>query len=52
MVGFHDLLVAAACSDGESSGVVSVELGEWCVRDVELVGEGQPGGLVAWFKAW
>ncbi len=41
VVGNCDVLVAAACLDGESSGVVSVELGEWHVRDVELVGEGQ-----------
>ncbi len=38
VAGNHDVLVAAACSDGESLGVVSVELGEREVRDDELVG--------------
>jgi hypothetical protein len=32
--GNCDVLVAAACLDGESSGVIIVELGEWYVRDV------------------
>ncbi len=44
--GNGDVLVAAASLDGESHGVVSVELGKWEVRDVELVGGGQCGGLV------
>ncbi len=52
VVGNHDVLVAAACPDRESSGVVSVELVKWEVHDVELVGEGQFGGLAAWFDAW
>jgi hypothetical protein len=52
VVGNCDVLVAAVCLDGESPGVVSVELGEWEVHDVELVGKGQYGGLVAWIDAW
>ncbi len=34
VVGNWDVLVAAACLDGESSSDVSVELGEWYVRNV------------------
>ncbi len=45
--GDGDVLVAAANPDGESSGVVGVELGKWEVCDVELVSGGQCGGLVA-----
>ncbi len=37
LVGDVDVLVAAASLDGESAGVVGVELGKWEVRDVELV---------------
>ncbi len=44
--GNDDVLVAAASPDGESTGVVSVELGKREVRDVELVGGGQCSGLV------
>ncbi len=44
--GDGDVLVAAASPDGESTGVVGVELGKREVRDVELVGGGQCGGLV------
>jgi hypothetical protein len=44
--GNGDVLVAAASPDGESTGVVSVELGKWEVHDVELVSGGQCGGLV------
>ncbi len=44
--GNGDVLVAAASPDGESPGVVGVELGKWAVCDVELVGGGQCGGLV------
>ncbi len=50
--GNGDLLVAAASLEGESSGVVGVELGKWEVCDVELVSGGQCGGLVTgifWF---
>ncbi len=47
VVGSGDVLVAAASLDGELSGVVGVELGEQEVCDVELVGGGQCGGLVA-----
>ncbi len=50
--GDGDVLVAAASLDGESSGVIGVELGKWEVHDVELVSEGQCGGLVTgiiWF---
>jgi hypothetical protein len=50
--GNGDVLVAAASPDGESPGVVSVELGKWEVRDVELVGGRQCSGLldgVFWF---
>ncbi len=52
MVGNHDVLVAVACLDGVSSGVVSEELVEWEVHDVELVGEGQFRGLAAWIDTW
>ncbi len=44
--GNGDVLVAAASPDGESTGVVGVELGKQEVHDVELVGGGQCGGLV------
>ncbi len=50
--GDGDVLVAAASPDGESTGVVGVELGKWEVRDVELLSGGQYGGLVTgifWF---
>ncbi len=50
--GDGDVLVAAASTDGESSDVTGVELGKQEVRDVELVSEGQCGGLVTgiiWF---
>ncbi len=52
VVGDGDVLVAAASPDGESSGVVGVELGKQEVRDVELISGGQCGGLVTgifWF---
>ncbi len=51
VVGYCDVLVVAACSDEESAGVVSVELQEQYFCDVYLVGEGQLGGLAAWFNA-
>jgi hypothetical protein len=44
--GNGDVLVAAASLDGESTGVINVELGKQEVRDVEFVGGGQCGGLV------
>ncbi len=50
--GNGDALVATASQDGESSGVIGVELGKWEVRDVELVSGGQSDGLVTgifWF---
>ncbi len=50
--GNGDVLVAAASPDGESPGVVGVELGKQEFRDVELVGGGQCGELldgVFWF---
>ncbi len=50
--GDDDVLVAAASLDGESTGVVGVELGKREVSDVELVSGGQCGGLVTgifWF---
>ncbi len=50
--GNGDVLVAAASLDGESSGVIGVELGKQEVHDVELVSGGQCGGLVTgifWF---
>ncbi len=50
--GNGDVLVATASPDGESTGVVGVELGKREVRDVELVSGGQCGGLVTgifWF---
>ncbi len=36
--GDGDVMVAAASPDGESTGVVGVELGKQEVHDVELVG--------------
>ncbi len=45
--GNSDVLVATASPDGESPGVVGVELGKREVRDVELVSGGHFGGLVA-----
>ncbi len=50
--GDNDVLVAAASPDGESTGVIGVELGKREVHDVELVSRGQCGGLVTgifWF---
>ncbi len=50
--GDGDVQVATASLDGESASVVSVELGKREIRDVELVGGGQCGGLVSgvfWF---
>ncbi len=50
--GNDDVLVAAASLDGESSGVISVELGKREVCDVEPVSGGRCGGLVTgiiWF---
>ncbi len=44
--GDGDVLVTAASLDGESPGVVGVELVKREVRDVELVDGGQCGGLV------
>ncbi len=44
--GMGDVLVAGSSLDGESTGVVGVELGKQEVCDVELVSEGQCGGLV------
>ncbi len=44
--GDGDVLVAAASLDGESTGVVGVELGKREVHDVELVSGGQCSGLV------
>jgi hypothetical protein len=52
VVGGCDVLVGAGCPDGESPGVVGVELGKWEVCDVELVGRGQFGGLAPWIEAW
>ncbi len=52
MLGNRDVLVAAACLDGESPNVVSVELGKWDVCDVELVCRGKFGGLSSWIGAW
>ncbi len=52
VVGDCDVLVTTACLDGESPSVISVELGKWEVRDVELIGRGQFFGLVAWIEAW
>jgi hypothetical protein len=50
--GNCDVLVAAASPDGESSGIVGVELGKWEVRNVELISGGQFGGLVAGIFLW
>ncbi len=44
--GDGDVLIATASLDGESTGVVGVELGKREVCDVELIGGGQCGGLV------
>ncbi len=50
--GIGDVLVAAASLDGESPGVIGVELGKWEVRDVDLVSGGRCGGLVAGISIW
>ncbi len=50
--GDLDVLVAAVSPNGESPGVVSVKLCKWEVHDVEHVGRGQFGGLVAGIAAW
>ena len=50
--GNGDVLVAAASLDGESSGVIGVELGKWEVRDVDLVSGGRCGGLMAGISIW
>ncbi len=50
--GIGDVLVAAVSLDGESTGVVGVELGKQEVHDVELISGEQCGGLVTgifWF---
>ncbi len=52
MEGDGNVLVAAASPDGESLGVIGVELGKREVRDVELVSGGQCGGLVAGISVW
>ncbi len=52
VIGSCDVLVAAACPDGVSPGVVGVELGKRDVCDVELVCRGNFGGLAAWIVAW
>ena len=44
--GNGDVLVAAASPDGESSGVIGIELGKKEVCEVELVSRGQCSGLV------
>ncbi len=44
--GNGDVLVAVASLDGEFTGVFGVDLGKREVRDIELVGGGQCGGLV------
>jgi hypothetical protein len=44
--GDGDVLVAATSPDGESPGVVGVELGKQEVHDVECIGGGQCCGLV------
>jgi hypothetical protein len=44
--GDGDVLVATASPDGESPGVIGVELGKREVHDVELIGGGQCSGLV------
>jgi hypothetical protein len=47
-----DVLVAAASPNGDSPSVIGVKLGKWEVRDVELVGGGQFGGLVVGIAIW
>ncbi len=47
--GNGDVLVVAASPDGESTGVICVELGKQEVRDEELVGGRHFGGLVNGF---
>jgi hypothetical protein len=44
--GDGNVLVATASPDGESFGVIGVELGKQEVRDVELISGGQCGELV------
>jgi hypothetical protein len=45
VVGDCDKLVATACPDGESPGVIGVELAKWEACDVELIGRGRFSGL-------
>ncbi len=52
VIGNLDLLLAAACLDGESPGVVGVELGKWDICDGELIYRGKFGGLTGWIGAW
>ena len=44
VVGYCDVLVSAAGSDGKSASVVGVEYGEWHFGYEELVVEGQVVG--------
>ncbi len=50
--GDCDVPDATASPDGESPGVVDGMLGKWEVRDLELVGGGQFGGLVVRIAIW
>ncbi len=50
--GTGDVVVATASLDGESPGVIGVELSKWEVCNVELVGGGLCGGLVAGISTW
>ncbi len=52
VVGDCDVLVAAASPDGESPGVIGVELGMREACDVELVSGGQCVGLMAGISVW
>jgi hypothetical protein len=50
--GNGGVLVAAASPDGESPGVIGVELGKQEVCDIELISGGRCGGLVAGISIW
>ncbi len=52
VIGNCDVLVATACPDGESPGVVGIVLGQCDICDVELVCRGKFSGLDAWIGAW
>ena len=48
VVGNRDILVARACSDGEPTGIIGVELADGQDTDEELIGRGFWGGGWRW----